>query len=435
MAKLRGEALPLWPSFVVSHLVCPPSPSIRGYPDGERIDFHPALQQLQDFNQTRVQLECKLGQEAQELAWRYNNCRIKLSRKHKRKQAEMMQEANATFQEVFSMVSLTDSIKLLPWCVSSAVPFHYMSEVLATAMQQNKNIPTTTTIPKPQGSPALGPSSSPAHPTGILPPLVPLLLDIPFVGIPQGEPISLVHSWSHPEIAGLLLQQFTLWSLWQEDPEVGVRTEQSSAWGDKNMPKLVLGVWSSIEQWEQEPVSPPSVQLGSPLIQKLELWQEAERVPGIRPHQTQSHQGRIWMTLIWTQSPETASHAQTQMRWPYKLPTRSTGRGSGLPVDWGRVVSQLRFNWKGSATVTRTCWDMTIRVLEQSRIALLWKTTTHLRCKKWWSGLTNWPLAPKVTPETQRLKPMAGQRLWYCHWNKAMHTITDSRKGEWLEPW
>ena len=59
----------------------------------------------------------------------------------------MTQEGNTTFQEVFSMVNLTDSIKLLSWCISSAVPFHYMSEALATAMQQGKNVQSTTTAP------------------------------------------------------------------------------------------------------------------------------------------------------------------------------------------------------------------------------------------------------------------------------------------------
>ena len=46
-------------------------------------------------------------------------------------------------------------------------------------------------------------------------------------------------------------------------------------------------------------------------------------------------------------------------------------------------------------------------------IVLLWKTTTPLKCKKWWSGLTNCsvllrPLAPKFTLVSQRPKPMAG---------------------------
>ena len=55
----------------------------------------------------------------------------------------MTKEGNTTFEEVFSVASSTDSIKLLSWCVSSAVPFCYISEVLATAMQQGKNVEST----------------------------------------------------------------------------------------------------------------------------------------------------------------------------------------------------------------------------------------------------------------------------------------------------
>ena len=96
----------------------------------------------------------------------------------------MAQEANTTFQKVFSLVTSTDSIKLLSWCVSSTVPFSYMGEALATAMQQDEKVLTTAAAPEPEGSPALGPSSRPAFPTGTPPTSVPLLPDIPFVGTP-----------------------------------------------------------------------------------------------------------------------------------------------------------------------------------------------------------------------------------------------------------
>ena len=85
----------------------------------------------------------------------------------------MAQEANTTFQEVFLMGSLTDSIKL-SWCVSSAVPFQNMSVVFATTIQQDENIPITATASEPEGPLAPGPSSSPAQPAGTPPPLVPL---------------------------------------------------------------------------------------------------------------------------------------------------------------------------------------------------------------------------------------------------------------------
>ena len=102
----------------------------------------------------------------------------------------MVKQADAIFQEVFSQVSSTDSIKLLPWCISSTVPLCYMSRVLATAMQQH-DIPATTTVSEPDGSPALAPSSSPACPTRTPPLPVPPLLDISFVGTPPvGHPFA-----------------------------------------------------------------------------------------------------------------------------------------------------------------------------------------------------------------------------------------------------
>ena len=183
VAKLRRGAPPIWPSFAVSPFVHPSSPSRRGYPDGERIRFSPNLQQLYHFNQARIQLECELGQEAQELTHRYNDCQIKLAKKHKKMWAKMTQEGNTTFQEIFSMVSSTDLIKLLSGCVSSTVPFCYMNKALATAMQQGKNVPTTAAATEAEGSLTLGPSSSLAHPSGN-PPLVPFLPDIPFVCTP-----------------------------------------------------------------------------------------------------------------------------------------------------------------------------------------------------------------------------------------------------------
>ena len=99
----------------------------------------------------------------------------------------MVEQTYATFQEVFSQVSSADSIKLLPWYISSAVALHYMSEALATTMQQDDDVPAAS---KPEGSLDPGPSSSPAHPSRTLPLPVPPLPDIPFVGTPpSGVPI------------------------------------------------------------------------------------------------------------------------------------------------------------------------------------------------------------------------------------------------------
>ena len=91
---------------------------------------------------------------------------------------------NATFHEDFSQASSTDVMKLLPWCFSSTVPLHYMSNVLAIAMQQEEDFPVTIAVPEPEKSQAPDPSDSPVHQTETLPLQVPPLQDITFVGIP-----------------------------------------------------------------------------------------------------------------------------------------------------------------------------------------------------------------------------------------------------------
>ena len=87
----------------------------------DELGYNPALWQLQDFNQARAHLGFELSEGAQKLAPKYDDLRIKLARKLEQKQARMAQEGNTTFQEVFSMTSLADSVKLLLWCISSSV--------------------------------------------------------------------------------------------------------------------------------------------------------------------------------------------------------------------------------------------------------------------------------------------------------------------------
>ena len=137
VAKLRGGALPLWPNATVSLYIAPHSNWEEGCWMEEGSGFHPALKGLQDINQARAQMECELAQETEGLAQRYYDRQIKLARKHERRWAQMAKEADATFQEVFSQVSLTDLIKLLPWCISSTLTLLYMSDALATPAQQD----------------------------------------------------------------------------------------------------------------------------------------------------------------------------------------------------------------------------------------------------------------------------------------------------------
>ena len=186
MAKIKRGILPLQCNFIVGPFFNPSSPSRRGHPNGGRIGLSPSPQTLTrcQVNQARAQAGCELARETQELASRYDNRQIKLARRHERQWAQMVKQADATFLEVFSQVSSANSIKLLPWCISSAALLCYMSEVLATGVQQDEGIPATTTASEPEDSPAPGPSGSLACPPRTLPLPVPPLPDIPFIGTP-----------------------------------------------------------------------------------------------------------------------------------------------------------------------------------------------------------------------------------------------------------
>ena len=56
----------------------------------------------------------------------------------------MVEQIDATFQEVFSQASSANSINVLPWCLLFAVPLCYMSSMLDTTMQQDEDAPATT---------------------------------------------------------------------------------------------------------------------------------------------------------------------------------------------------------------------------------------------------------------------------------------------------
>ena len=174
----------------------------------------------------------------------------------------MTEEADATFHEVISQVS-SDSMKLLPWCFSSAVPLHYMGNVLATTAQQEEDVPATIAVPEPEGSQALDPSDSPAHQTETLPLLVPPLTDIPFVDTPL-----VGHSFAgfiaHPtqkkqncSSSGSLGNHCNK-RVHVDSVEVKAKSEHSSTQDKEGMPALALEVRPSSKPQGQEPTSPPS---------------------------------------------------------------------------------------------------------------------------------------------------------------------------------
>ena len=122
----------------------------------------------------------------------------------------MVQEGHITFREVFAMESPMELIKLLPWCISSAVPSQYINKALGTATQLGENAPATTVVPKSEGSPDLGSSDSPACLSETPPPIIPLLLDVPFMDTPPvGHSFAEFLATSIHTKMGLLSQKFT----------------------------------------------------------------------------------------------------------------------------------------------------------------------------------------------------------------------------------
>ena len=130
---------------------------------------------------------------------RYEPKGTKHARRHTKQRAQMIDQTDATFQEVFSQASLTEAVKLLSWCIPVVVPFHYISGTVITAAQQDKGISTiskpclTRSEPElePHGSLAPGPSGGLTPLPGTSPLSMPSLPDIPLAGTPLvGHPFS-----------------------------------------------------------------------------------------------------------------------------------------------------------------------------------------------------------------------------------------------------
>ena len=90
---------------------------------------------------------------------------MKMERRHEQEWLIMAQEGDYTFQEVFLMTSLANSLKLWPWCISSGIPLGYIDDALVATMQQGTTASATAGTPKPEEPSAPGLSSSPAYST------------------------------------------------------------------------------------------------------------------------------------------------------------------------------------------------------------------------------------------------------------------------------
>ena len=185
--KFWGRASPIQSNTTIHSLITPHPHWKEGSQTEEGPGFHPALKQLQGISQAKVQLEWELAHEVGGLTRKYKDWQIRLARTLEKWWAHMAEEADATFQEVFSQTTPTDSVKLLLCCISSTNPPHYINKVLATAAWQREDVPVTITTPELEGSQALAPTDSPVHKTRTLSlPVCPCGIS-PLLALPQLE--------------------------------------------------------------------------------------------------------------------------------------------------------------------------------------------------------------------------------------------------------
>ena len=114
-----------------------------------------------------------------------------LAQNQEDQQAKMAEQVDTTFREVPSQMSQADSVRLLPWFLSTTAnpstgAICSVSEALTTVMQPKADAPTYDTTLEFEGITALASTSSPAHQASTLPPVLPML-DIPATGIPVGH--------------------------------------------------------------------------------------------------------------------------------------------------------------------------------------------------------------------------------------------------------
>ena len=277
--------------------------------------YHPALKLLQDINQARAQLEYELIQEKEELAERYKHKWAKQARRHARQQAQMIDQTNDTFQEVFFWASLIEAVNLLPCCISAAVPFHYLSGAVTIAAQQDEGIPPMSkpcptaskpeSKPEPHGSLAPGTSGCLTPPPETPPLPASSLPDIPLAGTPLvghlfSDFLAILSQRKQDHSPSGSLDHHHTKRTHVCSPEVEVGVEPNSTEGDQDMPELVQETWPRpiSEQGGWELASPPSPSsatvgpVGGTMVGSLKSTED--------PASSSSESSRVmWMTQTW----------------------------------------------------------------------------------------------------------------------------------------
>ena len=151
-----------------------------------------------------------------------------------------------------------------------------MSDVLATTMQQVKDVPVTIAVPELEGSQALNPQTVQLTKLRLcLFWYLPYWIS-PLLAVPQWGPICWVHcqptrkkqDWSPSSSLGNHHDKRTH----VNSQEVESRSEHSCTQGEEDMLTLALEIRPSSEPQGQEPTSPPSSPTRPLLILTMVQW-------------------------------------------------------------------------------------------------------------------------------------------------------------------
>ena len=223
MGWFRGRTLSFWSHLPVSSPIANSSSAIgrRSLQTKGGSDCHPASTQMRGGQATthlsnsyrtapRLGLNWNMSLPRRHRRWPKGMNVSELNRPggYARRQAQLLSQTEATFQEVFScrQIQLRPSI-LLPWCVNAAMPLCYISRVVGYFHLTGGGHPLSVrTVPYRAWARALlahqlqVPPRALTPPSGSSPPLVSSIPDIPLSGTPLvGHPSPFLSTTSSQE--------------------------------------------------------------------------------------------------------------------------------------------------------------------------------------------------------------------------------------------
>ena len=222
-----------------------------------------------------------------------------------------------------------------------------MNEVLAITVQQEKDVPVTITVPKPEGSQALDLSDSPACQTELhLFQCLPFWIS-PLLALPQG---------GHPFTGFIASPMQKKWDH-SSSGTLGDQCDKQTCVNSHCYRRLD----PALNHKGRNLPAPVPVQTRPLLILKTVLKWEPRGVPGIMrvkakltrvgPHPTWIHPEGMWLTPTWSQPPGTVSHVWTQMRVTIRTAHKKYRMRAWASCSLGKssLSSEAQLKWIGDS--------------------------------------------------------------------------------------